>query len=344
VVGVVLTADRAAFLKERQSGIGATDAAGVLGLSPWATPLSVYQSKVEPIAEEEVSGQTLPQWLGLRLEDVVAELFFARTGLRVRADNQHHRHPAYPWLVCHLDYRVVGSPDVLVECKTANDSRGWGDEMTEDVPVHYWVQAQHEMLVTSAKVCYLAVLFGFREFRTYLIHRDEAFLSTWRQAAAEFWQRVERRDPPPLEGDEVSRRVVRSRWPEHDETLKTLPPERELVVLRLRDERAKLKAQEAVVATLEHRVEDLIGDAAGITGSWGKVTWKQTKDRVKVAWQLVAEVYRAALGDVVEHVAPGDNDEAVRSLASAQMALDAAESMYTSTEPGYRRIDVRFKQ
>ncbi len=335
--------DRAAFLAERQTGIGASDAAGVLGLSRWATPLSVYQSKVEPL-DDEASGMSLPQWLGLRLEDVVAELFTGRTGLETRADQRLHRHPEDPWLISHLDFRVKGRPDELVECKTAYDSRGWGDEGSEDVPVDYWVQAQHEMLVTGAKVCHLAALFSFRDFRAYRIERNDVFLGQWRQAAAEFWHdHVEAKVPPPLEGDQFSKQVVRARWPSHDEDLKVLPPERELVVLRLREERAKLKQQEIVVATLEHRVEDLIGDAAGITGTWGKVTWKTTKDRVKVAWQQVAEMLAAAIGDVIDNVNPGDDEQAVRSLSMAQQARDTAVSIYTSTEPGYRRIDVRFK-
>lgn len=338
-----MEADRKAWLEERQQGIGASDAAGVLGLSPWATPLSVYHSKVDPIEEQEQP--TLPMWLGLRLEDVVAELFTARTGLQTRGDNQLHRHPAQPWLVAHLDYRVLGRPKELVECKTQFNRAGWGEPGTDEVPVYYWVQAQHEMLVTVAMKVWMPVLFGTYDFAVYEIDRDNEFIDRWEQAADDFWHNhVVARIPPPLSGDEFSRKVVRARWPEHDDVLKVLPPERELLVLRLRDEEAKLKEQEEVTAALRNRVLDLIGDAAGIEGSWGKITWKTTKDRTKVNWELVAAAYKAVIGNLLDTMNPGDDEVAVQALALAENARDAVEPMYTTVEPGYRRIDIRWRK
>lgn len=340
---VVERDDRRLFLERRQKVLGATDAAGVLGISPWSTPLKVYHDKVDPIPEDDQP--SLPMWLGLRLEDVVAELFTARTGLKVRSDNRHHVHPEDTWLGCHLDYRVWGKPDEIVECKTQSYRHGWGDDGTDDIPVYYWTQAQHELLVTGARVVHFAVLFGFQDFRTFRIERDETFLETWRAAARDFWHdHVLARVPPPLMGDEFSRRVVSARYPDHDSELRRVPPERELVILQLRDEMAKLKEQELHVEALKNRVKDLIGPNAGVEGPWGKVTWKTIRDRVIVEWEKVADVYAGAIREVLDHVNPGDDDEAVRTLAAAQAALDAAPSLYTRIEPGYRRIDVRFKK
>lgn len=335
--------ERRRFLEARQAGIGASDAAAILGLSPWGTPLSVYTSKVEPI-DEQVS-ESLPMWLGLRLEDVVAELFTARTGLRTRGDNRQHTHPEDAWLVCHLDYRVLGRPDELVECKTQSSRNGWGEDGTDDVPVYYWTQAQHEMLVTGGKVCHVPVLFGFYEFRSYRIERDEAFMTMWQQAAKDFWHdHVLARVPPPLEGDAFSRAVVRSRWPEHDANLRRVPPERELVILQLRDATVQLKAIEQHVEALKHRVEDLIGPNAGVEGPWGRITWKTTKDRTIVEWERVADTWRATLQNVLDTVNPGEDEEAVRAYALAQSSLEAAVPMFTRIEPGYRRIDIRFRK
>jgi predicted phage-related endonuclease len=284
-------------------------------------------------------------WLGLRLEDVVAELFRARKSLNTRADNRQHIHPEDSWMGCHLDYRVLGRPDEIVECKTQSYRAGWGEDGSSDVPVYYWTQAQHELFVTGARVVHFAVLFNFQDFRTYLVERDEAFLATWRTAARDFWHdNVLAGVSPPLGGDEFSRRVVSARYPQHDGEMKVVPPERELVILQLRDETARLKVQELHVEALKNRVKDLVGTAAGIEGAWGKITWKTIKDRVITEWDKVSDVYAGAIRDILDHVNPGDDDEAVRVLASAQAALDAAQSLYTRIEPGYRRIDVRFKR
>lgn len=335
--------ERRRFLEARQRGIGATDAAAILGLSRWGSPLSVYQDKTEPIGE--LTPGSLPMWLGLRLEGVVAELFTARTDRQTRSDNRQHVHPEDSWLVCHLDYRVRGLPDELVECKTQSSREDWGDEGTADVPVYYWTQAQHELLVTGARKVWMPVLFGLYDFKVYEIERDEEFLSRWRPAARDFWHdHVLAGVPPPLEGDAFSKRVVRARWPEHDQAMKVVPPERELLILRLREEMAKQKEQDITVETLKHRVEDLIGSAAGIEGSWGKVTWKYVKDRTVIEWERVADVCRLAANELLDHWNPGDDEELVRIGAAAQHALNAAVPLYTRIEEGYRRIDVRFKK
>jgi len=236
--------ERRRFLEARQAGIGASDAAAVLGLSPWGTPLSVYHDKVEPIGD--LTPGSLPMWLGLRLEGVVAELFTARTGKLVRSDNRTHVHPEDSWMICHLDYRVRGAPDELIECKTQNSRAGWGEEGTDDIPVYYWIQCQHELFVTGAQRVHVPVLFGLYDFRTYEVEKDWEFISRWRQAAAEFWHdHVDPHVPPPLGGDDFSKKVVRARWPEYDDVLKTVPPERELIILRLREEMAKQKEDSA---------------------------------------------------------------------------------------------------
>lgn len=334
---------RRRFLEARQHGIGATDCAAILGLSPWASPLSVFHDKVDPIGE--LGAGSLPMWLGLRLEGVVAELFTARTGLPTRGDNRQHAHPEDPWLVCHLDFRVRGNPDALVECKTQNSRSGWGEDGTDDVPVYYWTQVQHEMLVTGASLTYLPVLFGLYDFRVFEVQRDEAFHETWRAAASDFWHdHVVPRVPPPLGGDDFSRKVVSARYPSYEDILKVVPPERELVILRLREEMEKLKAQELSVETLKNRVKDLIGDSAGVEGSWGKITWRQIKDKTIVEWERVADMYRLAASELLDHWNPGDDEEMVRIGTAAQGALQVSQSLYTRTEPGYRRIDVRFKK
>lgn len=40
--------DRAEWLEWRRNGIGATDVAGILGVSPWASPWSVWADKCAP--------------------------------------------------------------------------------------------------------------------------------------------------------------------------------------------------------------------------------------------------------------------------------------------------------
>ena len=47
--------NRETFLLDRKLGIGGSDIAPIMGLSPWSTPLDVYRDKMNPavIYEEE---------------------------------------------------------------------------------------------------------------------------------------------------------------------------------------------------------------------------------------------------------------------------------------------------
>jgi len=58
-------------MEARQSGIGATDAASILGLSSHGSRYSVYIAKTEPAV---VTQPSLQAWLGLELEASVAKL------------------------------------------------------------------------------------------------------------------------------------------------------------------------------------------------------------------------------------------------------------------------------
>lgn len=51
------TSERLEWLKTRQTGIGGSDVAAILGLSKWKTPLDVYNDK---IAEPPLKNPTLP--------------------------------------------------------------------------------------------------------------------------------------------------------------------------------------------------------------------------------------------------------------------------------------------
>ena len=71
----------AEWLQVRRSGIGGSDAAAALGLSPWKSPLELW--------EEKAMGKTQPRQendamiFGRLLEPIVREEFVRRTGYKV---------------------------------------------------------------------------------------------------------------------------------------------------------------------------------------------------------------------------------------------------------------------
>ena len=83
------------WLQLRKTGIGGSDAAVILGISPFKSTWELWNEKVKEL-------QTLPEeteaaYWGKLLEPVVREEFTARTGLRVYTE---------PYLLQHNQYIV----------------------------------------------------------------------------------------------------------------------------------------------------------------------------------------------------------------------------------------------
>ena len=92
---LVDTADlsREDWLNYRRLGIGGSDAAAVMGLSPFATIRDLYFDKigVTPVIEEEEENWVAKE-VGHRLEDLVAMIFAKKTGLEVFPVRKMFRH------------------------------------------------------------------------------------------------------------------------------------------------------------------------------------------------------------------------------------------------------------
>ena len=170
----------------RTKFIGGSDAAGVLGLSRWQTPLSVWASKTGQLPDEDKS-DILAIEVGNELEDLVCRLFTKKTGKALRRVNEAIFHPKYPFIGAHLDRRVVGE-DAIFEAKTAS---GWKAKEWEgeDIPREYILQVMHYLAVTGQKRAYIACLIGGNQkFVWKEVDRDEDMIRDMISREVAFWR------------------------------------------------------------------------------------------------------------------------------------------------------------
>lgn len=169
--------------QDRTGFIGSSDAAAVLGLSRWSTPLQVWAEKTGQVVRPELDSEAV--LLGTELEDYVARRFARLTGKKVQRVNEILTHPKHPFLCAQIDRRVVAE-DALLECKTCSawKAREWeGDE----IPQEYIVQVMHQLAVTGKKTGYIAVLIGNQEFKWKKIVRDEKAIAEMVAREVSFW-------------------------------------------------------------------------------------------------------------------------------------------------------------
>ncbi|OQA54721.1 MAG: YqaJ-like viral recombinase domain protein [Candidatus Omnitrophica bacterium ADurb.Bin277] len=180
------------WLEERRKGIGASDIAAIMGISPWKTPFQVYQEKRREVKDWEGSDAT--NW-GKRMEPTIRQWYSDETGRAVRLPEKILVHPNYNFMFASLD----GFTDDgrVVEIKTARSSKGWGEVGSNQIPDYYMVQVQHQMAVTGFKVADVPVSIGGSLPVLYVVPEDKELQEMIIESASEFWQRVLDGNPPP---------------------------------------------------------------------------------------------------------------------------------------------------
>jgi putative phage-type endonuclease len=182
--------DRETWLAERRTGIGGSDVAPIMGLSKWATPLSVYLDK---IGEGQPVEETPAMRWGTALEPVILSAYRDQTGFATIPVPVLLRHDKHPFVIGTPDGIAV---DRIVEAKTARSAEGWGEPGSDEIPEPYILQVQHYMMLTGKALADVAVLIGGSDFRVYTIPADPELQGMMLDAEASFWSRVQDRIPP----------------------------------------------------------------------------------------------------------------------------------------------------
>ena len=211
---IPLEESRAAWLKQRQLGIGGSDVAPILGLSKWRTPLDVYNDKTSDTLDD--IDNTSMEW-GRRLEPVIRQKYADVTGMPVVQPSAMFQSVLHPFMVANVD--GIRADGALVEIKTARSGTDWGDEGTDQIPEYYFTQVQHYMAVLGADRCDVAVLIGGSDFRIYTVERDEEIIDMLIEEERKFWDLVVNRTPPaPRTAEEVAATFSSSQKEEREAT------------------------------------------------------------------------------------------------------------------------------
>ena len=185
----------------RHGGLGSSDAAPALGLSPYKTALELYEEKLRPL--ELADEPTGPLLWGHLLEPVIRQHYANLTGLSVEVPSADvvYRHREFPFLLANPDGIVQAADKSLrvFEAKTARSADGWGEPGTDAIPQAYVLQCQHLMLVTAIPVCDVAVLIGGSDFRQYTLEADAELQELLLDGLADFWSGVQTETPPPVD-------------------------------------------------------------------------------------------------------------------------------------------------
>lgn len=264
---VIGSADDDTWHKSRRSGIGASEIAVVMGATEWESILELYYRKT---GEYEPEDEHQDEWLfwGKALEDVIQHELAKRAGVRIDSGmiQPHLRSTVHRWAMATPDaMTTAGEP---VEAKNIS----WGydpGEWAERIPEKYYLQTQHQMLVTGAERCLFGALLWGSKLIWEWVPRDEHTIRKIIKAGSEFWSRVERGEPPLSDGHPGARRLLGQRATVENE-VELFDPEIGEMLSCWRNATADLKDLRAQVRRIEKQRDAAMDAIAQKMGSYRK--------------------------------------------------------------------------
>jgi len=255
--------------ERRRRGIGSSDIAGVLGISAWASPYSVWLSKIG----SDTPGSERMRW-GNLLEDVVLDEAARRLDVDVTGRQVEAQHPRHEWAIATLD-ATYAERRVAVD-KGALEIKTTGEASWDEVPAKYEAQVQWQLEVRQLPVAWVACLHGGQKLSLWRVERDEETGADLLEIAGAFWERhVVAGIPPELDGAQATTDALSRRYavtvPELTADLGGLRD----VIARVRENNRAIKAMEAENDELKNRLRAALGSAeAGVIDGEPAITWR----------------------------------------------------------------------
>lgn len=294
---IIRPKDRTEWLKHRESGIGSSEVATIVGLNPWETPYQLWRRKVGLDAPKQ---ENFAMKAGHYLEDAVAQFWHDETGQDIIKSS------AGDWLIVNDErpYMRV-SPDRtywladmphnnvnkgILECKTTQMSID-----ADDIPKHWFCQVQYQLGVAELEQGSLAWLCSGREFGYKNLALVPDFFAWLVEEVEKFWlDNIQGKQEPTA----ANVQDILLKYNRHtDGKIVEVNDDIFAAYQDLKAVKDELSAIEEKKAALEEKIKLGFGDAEAISyGGQTLATWKAPKPSNK----FDAKAFTAAHPDLAK--------------------------------------------
>lgn len=278
----------------RRTGIGSSDVAALVGVSPFRTAFDVYLDKVEGFESEPTEWQEI----GDVLEPAILTLHQRRTKPDRVEQPGTLIHPKHRWALDTPDAVAYYGREVRpIEAKAPRvRTDEYGDEGSDVIAEGYLCQAQWHIgmqraLGFDAQRCDVPVLFAGSSFQIFHVEWDEELYAMLFDSAARFIRdHLEARVPPSMHDSRHAEAWLKERFRQHRPELLQGDEADEERAAQLRIAHREHRIAEAAYTNLKNEWKQRIADAAGVATSLGGITWQADKRgirtfRVPKAWE-----------------------------------------------------------
>ena len=290
--------NREQFLLDRKLGIGGSDIAAIMGLSPYSTPLDVYRDKMNHEVVYEELTEDLKR--GARVEKYILQEYCEVNNCALETNLMPFIHPEYPFMRGNIDAKVANQ-NVIVEAKSTKCPISLWEQ---GIPEYYRTQVAYYAMLSNAERVDVPVLFSNWQYACFTYWRDYEYEARIKKAVIDFWNNhIVAGIPPepstPAELQEVYPRI------EDAKTIKADSYIREKVNI-WQETSMKRKELEKREEKLKIEIQNFMGDAGILDSGFCKVALKE-----RTATRLDAGRLKEAMPDLYREYS---NDNTYRVL------------------------------
>lgn len=208
--------DRDSWLDARRGGLGSSDAPGVLGISPFASPFEIAMQKLQKMPPTENYSELL-KW-GKFSEPATLAMFLDETKLKGTLSNQLFRStvPDHEFMMATPDALIiegdtVGGAELKMKLFHSKD---WE---INGIPDYVMTQAQHQLHVMRWPFIYVVVMLDGYRLRWERVEPNEEIMQTVViPAERQFWDDIQHDRPidPSLGAPDSAYRAIRHLHPD----------------------------------------------------------------------------------------------------------------------------------
>ena len=272
---------------DRSKFLGGSDAAAVIGVSPWNTPVELWMKKTGR-APAEVIDRVRQKIFdrGHKLEPFIRDMVIDK--LRDRghtveliACNQRYVDPEFPFLSCEIDFELLLDGEHIncdAKSVTGFARKKWGEEDSEDVPIEYAAQFMFGLMVTPGdrRRCLVAALRSFDDVDIFWTLRDDETIAAMRPKLVSFWVDHVQADVPP---DPNTFTDIKALFPNDNGLAIEASQDIADKVSQLREVKARIKEFVEAEEALTFEVAEYISPHSRLTlGGLEIATWKGQND------------------------------------------------------------------
>lgn len=202
-------------LLDRRKYLGGSDAAAIFGVSPWKTKVDLFLDKIKPASDVDTTDPEKLKFFARRKrqEPVIAEMLADEYGIEVETlsldDNPNrYRDSEHAFMAAEIDFEfrmsdrlrrhfqdredfasIENGQLLNGEIKTVHPfaASAWGEQGSEEVPIHYAAQVMHGLGVTKRPAAVVAALFGLDTLSCFPIMADAETITAMRSECVKFW-------------------------------------------------------------------------------------------------------------------------------------------------------------